>query len=316
MRKLLTHTVGIVLAGCFMSACGITVPDIREVWDADKPAEAEPPTPTKVPATAQIEWEIKKRVYCDLKEAVQYVNYNLPFKEGLPGRLTITRPSIPLDWGAQVSLSLQVDEASGLNPGVTLNEVLPNKVHVFGPGTGGTVTTPQSFGLGFGGTLSSTATRIDKYNPYYTIAYLMQPDNPRTSICIPGNDPLIGHGWTAASSSPFILESELGIKDWLLGAMEVDNALPSVRPPPQLHAPGGGGGAGAIRVKSGGSGSAGGGGADLTKDAVSYEIKFVIVSSGSITPTWKLVRVSANTGSLPFFNTQHLRGKNSSVRCV
>jgi hypothetical protein len=41
----------------------------------------------------------------------------------------------------------------------------------------------------------------------------------------------------------------------------------------------------------------------LTKDAaLSHEIKFEIVSGGNLTPTWKLVRVSANQ-TAPFFNT-------------
>jgi hypothetical protein len=47
------------------------------------------------------------------------------------------------------------------------------------------------------------------------------------------------------------------------------------------------------------------------KDVISHEVTFVIVYGANITPTWKLVRVSANTGS-PFFfgatrtNTQDL----------
>ncbi len=36
-------------------------------------------------------------------------------------------------------------------------------------------------------------------------------------------------------------------------------------------------------------------GSGLKPDTVSYEIKFIIVSSGNVTPTWKLLRVSANT---------------------
>jgi hypothetical protein len=261
-----------LLAACQLMGCGITVPDIKEIWDADKPAEVEPRTPEKVTGTTQIEFEIKKRIYCDLKEAVQAAN-KIPVKEGTPGGKVTVLPLIPMDWGAQVSLSLEVDETSGLNPGITLNQVLPNAINVFGPGTSGTVTTAQSFNLGLGASLSSTATRTDKFDPYWPIAFLMIPDS-RRSICVPGNDPLIGHGWTAASSSPFILESDLGIKDWLRGAMQVNRALPSVNP--------------------------------KTPDVVSYEVKFVIISSGSVTPTWKLVRLSANTG-LPFFNTGRTR---------
>jgi hypothetical protein len=47
---------------------------------------------------------------------------------------------------------------------------------------------------------------------------------------------------------------------------------------------------------SGGTGSAGGGGgAGAAPDTLSIEIKFIIVTSGNVTPTWKLLRVSANT---------------------
>jgi hypothetical protein len=268
-----------LLASSQLMGCGITVPDIKEIWDSDKPAEVEPRTPATVPGTTQIEFEIKKRIYCDLKEAVQAAN-KIPLKEGSPGGKATVLPMIPMNWGAQVSLSLQVDETFGLNPGITLNRVLPNGINVFGPGPNDTVTTPQSFNLGFGASLSSTATRIDKFDPYWSIGFLMRPNRP-DSICVPGTDPYISHGWAPASSSPFILLSNLGIKDWLLGAMQVNRVLPSV----------------------------GGGGGGEVPDTVSYEVKFVIVSNGSVTPTWTLVRLSANSGSgaLPFFSTGRTR---------
>ena len=259
-----------------MIACGsLTVPDIKEAWDSDKPADAAKGE-AKIPGAAQIEFEIKKRIYCDLKEAVQEVN-RYPVTSGSYNKQVVKQEGLlPFDWGAQVSLSLQVDEVSALNPGITLNDYMPNAIKIFNAKD--TVTVPQSFTLGFGGTLSSTATRIDKFDPYYSIAFLMVPDT-HTSVCRPENDPFVRQGWIPASSSPFILESDLGIKDWLLGAMIVDNLLPSVGAPPK------------------------GGG----KDTVTYEIKFVIVSSGNVTPTWKLVRVSANTGALPFFNAGRTR---------
>jgi hypothetical protein len=303
MRNRRICVLAIMFAGSLSAGCGLSVPNIKEAWDVDKPPDAQPPTPAKVPGAAQIEFEIKKHVYCQLKDAVQEVN-KINLLGGPPGKLRVVqRGLIPMDWGAQVSLSLQVDETSGLSPGVTLNQVIPNATNVFGPGN--TVTTAQSFGLGFGGTFSSTGTRIDKFDPFWSIAFLMIPDS-RFSICSPGQDPLMDRGWTAATSSPLILEGDLGIKDWLLGAMEVSTALASVGSPP-APLPGGGGGGGS--GSGSGSGSSGSGGAtgNPGKDAVSYEIKFVIVSSGNVTPTWKLVRVSANTGSAPFFSTGRTR---------
>jgi hypothetical protein len=301
-----------VAACCEFAACGLVVPDIKEIWDTDKPADPVQQQP-RVPGAAQIEWEIKKRIFCDLKRAVYNVSH-IPVTEDTYGHLTSThgrvtkrQPGlIPSNWQAQISLTLQVDEQSALAPGVTITHLLPNASRVFGPNN--TFTTSQSSSLGFGGTLSSTATRIDKFDPYYSVEYLLE-DDPH-SVCIDGNDPLDQPGWRPDRSSPFIIESDLGIENWLEGAMIVDNWLPSVGSPPQ--ALGGGGGKGPAGGGGGGgkSPAAAGGGAgtgsksksdggssnkNITKDTITYEVKFVIVSTGSVTPTWKLIRVSANT---------------------
>ena len=103
----------------------------------------------------------------------------------------------------------------------------------------------------------------------------------KSSICRQGHDPFEGRGF--AKSSPFILESDLGIQKWLEGAVITDVLIASEPGP----AP-----------KSGGGG--------LKTDAYSYEIKFIIVTSGNVTPTWKLIQVSANTTGT-FFSTGRTR---------
>jgi hypothetical protein len=295
----------VVVAALGLTHCGIAVPDIKEAWDADRPADPATGQPA-ISATAQIEFAIKKRVYCDLKKAVKAVNENSVTNRTADGRVVTTRP-LPDSWGAQVSLSLQVDETSALNPGVAFNQVMPNAINAFGPGN--TVTTAQSFSLGFGATLSSTATRIDTFNPYWSIAYLMT-DNP-DSVCLPGHDFFERLHWTPAQSSPFILESDLGIEQWLTGAVLVDTLLHSEGAPSGGGGGHGGGGHGGGGGSGGGGGhgaggGGGGGGGGQKPDTVTHEIKFVIVSSGTVTPTWKLVKVSANTtGTL--FNTGRTR---------
>jgi hypothetical protein len=259
-----------LLTGCSLLGCGLVIPDIKEVWDADKPADSQTP---RIPGTAQIEFEVKKHVFCELEKAVKYVN-SFPVSSGpSPSKSSpLAKYPIPLDWFAQVSLSFQVDESSSLTPGVTFNTILPNDVRVFGPGTSGTVTTPQSRMLGFGSTLSSTATRIDKFNPAYSVRYLMIPNGPK-SVCLEENDPFLKVGWKPNASSPFILQGNLGIQDWLFGAILTDIFISSQTGPA-------GGGAGGGQPKT---------------DTVSYEVKFIIVSNGSVTPIWKLVNISANT---------------------
>ena len=269
IRSQCARLLTILLASYGLASCGTTVPNIKEVWDRDMPADPSKGVTTSIPGAAQIEFEIKKRVFCELKAAVKTVN-RIPATgaSGRPIKL------LPDSWGAQVSLSLQADGISALNPGVTFNNPMPNAFAVFLTRPIQKLTFGQSFSFGLGGTLSSSATRVDKYDPYYSIAFLMEPDTPR-DVCRPENDPFRQLGWTPAKSSPFILESDLGIQDWLTGAVMVDYLLHSV------------GGKAAV-------------------DAVSYEIKFIIVSSGNVTPTWRLIRVTANTVT-PLFNMGRTR---------
>jgi hypothetical protein len=111
------------VASLMMAACGFAVPDIKEAWDTDRPANPATGEP-KISGTAQIEFEIKKRVYCELKEAVQAVN-TIEVATGSYEKPGVKRKGpIPLEWGVQVSLSLQVDESSALNPGLTFDELL------------------------------------------------------------------------------------------------------------------------------------------------------------------------------------------------
>jgi hypothetical protein len=205
-----------------LAGCGTVVPDIAEPWDRvkdnnDVVRHGEPVIP--VSATAQIEFEIKKQIYCELKAAVQTVDYWSKKTEN-------TTPLLPHDWGASVSISLQVDESTALNPGAALNVPMANAVSTFGvvQGAGKTAitppmtSTPQSFNLGFGATISSTATRIDKFDPYYSIKYLLRPltlfnpdelpsyNNP-APLCQydeATSDPLAQDGHSPATSSPLI----------------------------------------------------------------------------------------------------------------
>jgi len=248
----------VVFMSSTLMGCGLRVPDIKEIWDGPR-------------GTEQIEFEIKKRVYCDLRDAVATAE-QIPYvvEDRATGRFSRVQ-IIPDDWGAQISLLLQVDESIAINPSVAITEPWQNAILHF---SSGNITSPQSLSLSAGATLSSTATRIDKFDPYYTIAFLRRPAT-KDSPCIPENDPFVKNNETPAKSSPLI-ESELGITKWLTEAMFTQSLLHSE-----------------------GSGS--------SPDTVSLEIKFIIVSNGNISPTWKLVRVTANNGSAPLFATGRTR---------
>lgn len=323
------HKLAVALISSALCGCGLTVPQVGEFWDRDYPGNTTG-TPA-LTATAQIEYEIKQKVYCELRYAIQQAELVPVKKDGK------SFPLIPHGWGVQMQLSLEVDESIALNPGLSFTQLYPNVVKTFG--VSNSVTTAQSFSLGLGGTLSSEGLRTDKFNTYYSIKDLVLR---KTAICDsdgkpdPGKDLFIHNlRWPPAKSSPFLIESDLGIKNWLIGAMYFDTLLPSSSSQPQpssanngkfegkfegkLEAPLKGHAEGTFEGKTsgggsspggrGGGGAAGGGGgaAGFAQDSVSQEIKFIIVSSGNIQPTWKLVQVSANTGNTPFFSTGRTR---------
>lgn len=110
---------------------------------------------------------------------------------------------LPTNWAVQVTLDLQVDEVGSLNPGVSFINPLPNA---------------QSFTLGGGGTLSAQSTREDKFGSYWALNKL--------TGALPGNpcdDPSPSPG-----SSP-LLETDLGITQWLTDALQNENFLPPRR---------------------------------------------------------------------------------------
>jgi hypothetical protein len=63
------HTFAAALISSGLTGCGLTVPQISEVWDRDYPGD--PGGTPVLTATAQIEYEIKQKVYCELVHAVE-----------------------------------------------------------------------------------------------------------------------------------------------------------------------------------------------------------------------------------------------------
>jgi hypothetical protein len=179
------RSIAALFAVATLCGCGTTAPKISEFWDRDIPPDPELLREHPISASAQIEFEIKKRIFCELRYAVQEAR-RIPLQVG-----STTAKFLPDDWGALVSLSLTVDETIGLNPGITLNHVLPNATRVFGPGN--SVTVGQSFNLGLGAGLSSKATTIEKFDSFYKVKRLAEPVSEQ-SICNsdrPANDPFV-----------------------------------------------------------------------------------------------------------------------------
>ena len=145
-------------------------------------------------------------------------------------------------WGAQITLNLTVEEKGGLSPNT--NWLPPSPANAI-------------FNLSAGVTASSDATRIDKINSYYTVQ-----DFLKRGYCV------------ARGNGPFLLQSDLKLKEWLFDALTVSDT-------------------GEINF---GNDTAGG---VFKQNVFSHEVKFEVLTNGNVTPGWKLTRVSVNqTGSL------------------
>ena len=113
--------------------------------------------------------------------------------------------------------------------------------------------------LSLGATASSTATRTDKLNLFYTVKELKRGKPSTDFSCIAG-----------PTNADLFVQSDLKLYDWLSAAL-VANAT------------------GIAHYNNSSS----------PKNGIEHEVKFEIVSDGSINPTWTLGRFTADTsGSL------------------
>jgi hypothetical protein len=244
-----------------LGACGTYVPEIQEFWG------------TREDAAIKVN-KISAQVVCELRKAVQQVFWDSQNNPVIlvpePGRPPpkVRTLSWFETWAAQVTLNLTIVENSAISPGITFNRPLHNVILHFP--TGGDVTAPQSSTLGLGGSLSSTATRVDKLGMFFTVEELKngKPSMDRSCRTPPANADLF-------------IQSDLKLYEWLKAAL-----LPS-----------------ATSI------------VDYTnnkQNTISHEVKFQIVSNGSLTPTWKLVRFTGNTSGT-FFSAGRDRTQDLTI---
>jgi hypothetical protein len=123
-----------------LGGCGLYVPD-KDLLSNDTvpPGQPSPSGKYENRVVAHIRCEIRNGVWNALKlgSNVQWL----------------------ADWGATVTLKMQVEEQSALNPSVSVLKVLHNVITPFS--TGGNVTSPQAIAYGFGATGSANATRLE-----------------------------------------------------------------------------------------------------------------------------------------------------------
>ena len=101
MKKFVPHSLP--LASCLavsllIGGCGLTIAEIKEFWDQDFPGDPDI-SKNKPPfsGTAQIEYEIRKKIFCELKQAVIDVNQYYVTAGETPGDNRYRQQMIPGD---------------------------------------------------------------------------------------------------------------------------------------------------------------------------------------------------------------------------
>lgn len=246
----------VVAMASALGGCGLGYSRLPEVWD-----QAADPN-----ATRDMERQVKNAIYCQLKLGKEDIR-SLPVPERLVNGSKVSTAEdayMPSSWGVLIQLTLQADEKSSLTPGASYKTPLANS---------------QTFSFGLGGQLSSENIHYHKYNFYYSAKDLAEP--MIGSTCEPGF-PL----GPKTSSSPFVDASNLGIREWLVDAVQVIDFHRSSRAAPNGEGPP----LGAAGTQS---------------DSSQYDNKFIIVTDASMAATWSLVRLS--TPSSPLFDTTRTR---------
>jgi hypothetical protein len=165
-------------------------------------------------------------------------------------------------WGALVTFTLDTTEKTTLVPGLSFNRPLPTAITSF-PGLED-VKTDQIFKLGIGAQLSSEAQRKGGVVFFYTAQELRKMKTE--GGCVP----------SVPAEGFLFLESALNLDRWLYSTASLQTTGLAVFP--------------TLKAEKG----------YLNQNAITETIKFDVVSSGNATPSWKLVRISANENTTLF----------------
>jgi hypothetical protein len=122
-------------------------------------------------------------------------------------------------WGTAVTLTITVEDQTGLSPGISLIKPLQNIIIPFS--TGGNVMSPQSFSLSIGGTASVNALRTE------TIQYTIK------------NDDLLKLSTCANVGSGVLIDGDLKIREFIYDNAQVlaSDAGSWGKKPPQRKSP-------------------------------------------------------------------------------
>ena len=215
--------IGVMLS---LTGCGTYVPEIQELsWDQ---------------ADGQLLIRaIVGSIHCEIRDAVTYV-INQDVKNATEFRQPLQAGWL-YGWGAQIAITLTVDEQSTVAPAGSW----------FGP---------PAFLLGLGANLSSTATRINSLNYYFTVKDIYSRSNG-----VPCSQEERNNIYHLPVGS-LLIRSDLKLKEWLLSVVL-------------------GLGTGEFEFTKS---------SKTAKNAFSHEVKFVVLTNANTIPVWTLANAKIN----------------------
>jgi hypothetical protein len=214
-----------LFSATMLAGCGLIVPQIRDFPNNNDISDD---------ALAQA---IVDSIHCELADAVTSTINDNGIAAG-PGGFNYAK--FLNGWGAEVALTLTLDEKSSVSPTGTFAPLSP---------------ITSVFTLAGGISASADANRVDKVNYYYKVKDLY----------------LGPHGKCERDTNPktpkdsLLIQSDLKLSEWL-------HAMTN--------------GVASRLITTTGKGT----------NVLSHEITFDIVTSGNLTPSWKLLRGTVNQG--------------------
>jgi hypothetical protein len=229
----------IICIGLLLTGCGTYVPEIQEISSDQADGQL-------------LVQAIVRSIHCEIKDAVTYV-----IAGDEEDAKKMHRPPLAdwlLGWGAQIQITLTIDEQSSLSPS-------------------GFYSPMNIFSLFGGAAVSSEATRIETLNYYYTVKDLYY-----SRACLLPRDIADSHSVDHPLGS-LLIQSDLKLTEWLLSVVTGNLT-------------------GDISITDTANKNA--------KNGIAHEVTFRIITTGNITPTWKLVHATINP-SPPLFVANRAR---------
>ncbi len=172
------------------------------------------------------------------------------------------------DWSAKATLKITIEEKSSISPGLTFNQVLPAAITRFVGNP--PVSTQQSSAVALGATAGSTGTRVDTTEFFFVFRELLAERQLLEQL---------GRPTECIHLNGIAIEGDLRIAD------KIHNMALVSRTPYTVSRP----------FKTGGP-----------LNTASHQISFVVTAAGNVTPTWRLVEVTANPAG-PFLSGTRTR---------